>query len=114
MRRILTVPTLALTALLGSASVAQPTAEQGVNVELSSFKFTPAVLNLQLGTSYRLHLVNRSSGGHNFMAKEFFAHSTIAAEDQSKVEGGKVDVHGGEVVEIRVVPNVVGSMRREW
>jgi len=84
---------------------------QSVTVELSSFKFTPAVLTLQRGKSYRLHFVNRSSRGHNFVAEKFFATSTIAAEDQGKVVDGKVDLDGGEAADISLVPGQAGTFK---
>jgi plastocyanin len=90
--RHLMVLILALFTLSASAGSAQPT-DQGVvrplTIELSSFKFTPATLQLQRGTTYRIHFVNVSSGGHNFVAREFFAASTIAATDQGKVHDAK-------------------------
>ena len=82
-----------------------------LTVELSSFNFTPAKLTMQQGRSYRLHLSNTSSGGHNFVAKEFFAASNVVPEDRGKVVGGKVDVSGGQSVEIRLVPNTIGSYK---
>ena len=80
-----------------------------VSVELSSFKYSPSTLTLRQGTPYRLRLSNSSSGGHDFVAKDFLAVSTVAAEDGAKIHKGKIDVDGGESVEVRLVPNRAGS-----
>jgi uncharacterized cupredoxin-like copper-binding protein len=111
MCRSLLAPVLALAALCPSGTRAQLPAAQTVTVELSSFKFTPSVLTLQHGTRYRLHLVNRAKGGHDFEARAFFENSTVAPQDQGKIERGKVDLGGGDIVDIRLVPNVAGSYR---
>ncbi len=98
---------LAAAAPLGSA-VAQPAAET-VSVELSNFKFTPGQLRLQHGHTYRLHLVNASSGGHDFAAPEFFAASTVDPADQGKVKGGRVKLSGRQSVDITVTPGRAGT-----
>jgi plastocyanin len=112
--RHLMVLILALFTLSASAGSAQPT-DQGVvrplTIELSSFKFTPATLQLQRGTTYRIHFVNVSSGGHNFVAREFFAASTIAATDQGKVHDGEINLARGVAANIVLVPNRVGSFK---
>ena len=82
-----------------------------ITIELSSFKFTPASEVLQRGTVYRLHLVNISSSGHDFVAKAFFTGSTIAPEDRAKISNGGVDVAGGESVDVRLIPNLAGSFK---
>ncbi len=101
----------ALGAAMSSAQTPDWSQARSVTIELSSFKFTPATETLEHGTAYRLHLVNTSSGGHDFVAKEFFAGSTIAPEDRAKVKGGGVDVDGGESVDIRLIPNKPGSYK---
>lgn len=108
MRRPLMASALALAALCATGSLAEAPAEQTVTVELSSFKFTPATLTLQHGRNYRLHLSNTASGGHNFVAKEFFAASTVAPEDRGKIGKGRVDVARGQSIDIRLIPNTVG------
>jgi len=94
-----------------SAQPADGPGDQALTVELSSFALTPATLTLRQGTHYRLRFVNTSSGGHNFVAKEFFAASTVAADDVSKVHDGSVEVGGGKTVEVRLTPNQAGSYK---
>ncbi|GAA0296465.1 hypothetical protein GCM10009087_02790 [Sphingomonas oligophenolica] len=100
-----------LVAASGSAQSPDWSQARPLTIELSSFKFTPAATTLEHGTVYRLHLVNTSSGGHDFVAKEFFAGSTIAPEDRARVKGGSVDVDGGESVDIRLIPGAPGTYK---
>jgi uncharacterized cupredoxin-like copper-binding protein len=105
--------------LLMAALAAAPAAAQTpgwanarpLTVELSSFRFAPSAISLQHGTAYRLHLVNKSSGGHDFVAREFFAGSTIAADDRAKIRKGAIDVDGGEAVDILLIPNQTGTFK---
>ena len=82
-----------------------------LTIELSSFKFTPNSETLQRGTAYRIHFVNASSGGHDFVAKEFFAASMVAPEDRAKITNGGVDVDGNGSVDVRLIPNRTGSFK---
>ena len=84
---------------------------KSITIELSSFKFTPSSEALQRGTVYRFHFVNTSSGGHDFVAREFFAGSMIAPEDRAKITNGGVDVEGGGSVDVRLIPNRAGSFK---
>lgn len=115
MRRLML--SLMLAGALGASTMghAQAPAEasvQVVTVKLSSFRFTPSTLTLRRGTVYQLRLSNTSSGGHDFVAKEFFAASTVAPEDRAKLgRDGGVDVDSGETVTLRVVPNRPGMYK---
>ena len=113
MRRLI-LPTL-LAAVLATGMGHAQSLEWGqakpVSIELSNFKFTPAALTLQHGTAYRIHFANTSSGGHDFVAKEFFAGSTIDPEDQGKLKNGGIDLAGGEAVDIRLVVNQPGTYK---
>ena len=113
MRRLM-VSVLFAAALSASTSNAQPpewASAQTVSVELSSFKFTPATLTLQHGVVYRIRFTNMSSGGHDFVAKEFFAGANIAPEDRSKVKNGGIDVDGKDSVEVRLVAGQPGTYK---
>jgi uncharacterized cupredoxin-like copper-binding protein len=100
---------IAAIALAGAAQTPDWGRTQTITVELSSFKFVPANLVLDHGTPYRLHLVNRASGGHDFVARRFFANSTIVAEDRAEVVDGRVDLGGGDSVDVRLVPTRPGT-----
>jgi len=92
------------------AAFAQP-ASQTLTVEMSNFKFTPATLALARGRPYVLHFVNSASGGHDFVAKDFFAAATIAPEDRAKVKNGEVELSGGESADIHLVANTAGTYK---
>jgi plastocyanin len=80
-----------------------------IEVDLSNYAFAPKELHLQHGTPYVLHLVNTAGKSHNFSASEFFASSTIAPEDQSRVAKGAVELDEQQSADVRLVPNTPGS-----
>ncbi|HEX3673761.1 MAG TPA: cupredoxin domain-containing protein [Rhizomicrobium sp.] len=100
----------ATAALLAASPSFAQIAPQQVTVSLTNFAFTPDTLNLKANTAYRLHLTNDGTSGHNFTAKEFFASSTIAPADASKVDkDGEVEVPKGTSVDVTVTPAKAGS-----
>jgi uncharacterized cupredoxin-like copper-binding protein len=110
--RFITCALLVSIAAWPAAVDAQPvdwSQAQTVDVELSSFKFTPAVLSFARGVPYRLHLTNSSSGGHDFAAKELFAASTIDPEDAAKLSNGEIGLKGGQSADVRLIANRPGS-----
>jgi len=94
---------LALAVLIGvpAAVHAQPSV---VTVQLSNFKYSPAVLQLRSGVPTTLRLQNASGGGHNFTAPEFFAGARIDPKSAAFVHDGRVEVPGRSTVEINLVP----------
>lgn len=100
----------ALLAIFASgAATAQPS--QALTVEMSNFKFNPSTLTLKHGQSYVLHFVNNASGGHDFVAKEFFASSAISPEDRAKVKNGEIELSGGESADVHLVANTPGTYK---
>jgi uncharacterized cupredoxin-like copper-binding protein len=97
----LAVPILAL--LLTAAAPAG----QRIEVALSNFAFTPSTIPLVHGQSYVLHL--SSKGGHSFAAKAFFAAATLPSADRARIKDGKVELAGGESVEIRFTAPAAGD-----
>lgn len=80
-----------------------------VDVELSSFKFTPAVITLQHGRAYLLHFTNTSSGGHDFVAKDFFATAKMTPTERRVLDkGGSVELSGGEQRDVRLIAPAAG------
>ena len=88
---------------------AQVAAPRFVSVELSNFEFSPSSLTFDHGRTYRLHLTNTSSGGHDFTAPEFFADSTIYKGDREFVADGKIRLGGGQSVDITLTPQEPGT-----
>jgi len=77
---------------------------QRVEVKLSSFDFTPSTLHLRAGRPVLLHLVNTSSGGHDFTAPAFFAESQVRPQDRAALRKGSVELRGGQSVDVALVP----------
>lgn len=75
-----------------------------VEVALANFKFSPRTIHLRAGQPVRLHLVNRSGGGHDFTAREFFAAASVRPQDRSEIVDGSVEVKGRQSREIGLVP----------
>jgi uncharacterized cupredoxin-like copper-binding protein len=69
-----------------------------VPIELSSFKFTPKTITLHHGQHYVLHFSNTSGGGHDFVARSFFAAARL--DTPQSVKDGKVALDGGESADI--------------
>lgn len=101
----------ALLAVFASGAATAQGAPQVLTVEMSNFKFTPATITLTHGRAYVLHFVNNASGGHDFVAKDFFAASTIAPEDRAKVKDGEVELSGGESTDVHLVANAPGTYK---
>ena len=108
-RRIAAIALGALSLAIPGAGEAQGASPQVINVELSSFAFSPNALTFQHGRSYRLHLVNTSGGGHDFTAPEFFAASQIAPADRARVAGGKVKLAAKQTVDVTLTPERAGT-----
>lgn len=77
------------------AGPAIPQAPAVINVQLSSFKFTPRTIVLDHGRAYLMRFHNASKDGHDFSAPAFFAASRIAPEDRRMIMEGEVEVHPG-------------------
>lgn len=105
------IPLSALLAIFTSGAADAASTPQMVTVEMSNFKFTPAAFTLMRGQPYVLHFVNDASGGHDFVAKEFFAASTIDAGDRAKIRNGEVELSGGESADIHLVANSPGTYK---
>lgn len=72
------------------------------DVSLANYSFMPSAIHLRRGQPYRLHLVNTSHSGHNFSSRTFFAAAIVDPADAAKVSNGKVEVGGGQTVDVRV------------
>lgn len=96
MRALLVVP-LVLSAPL-AASAQQP---RLVEVRLSSFRFSPATIDLRAGEPVLLRLVNSAGGGHDFSAPRFFA---AAGNVSGPVRRGEVELRGHQSAEVRLTP----------
>ncbi len=80
-----------------------------IDVDLSSFKFRPETLHLKQGQAYVIAFHNSSDGGHDFVAKDFFAHATLAPVARQVVIKGEVELHGGESATVSLVAPPPGA-----
>ena len=101
--------------VLASAGAAQSGAEWGsaraLTLQLSSFKFEPSEISMEHGVAYDLRLVNLSSGGHDFASKAFFAGAQVRPDDMAKVRDGRIEVGGGESVEVHLIAPAPGTYK---
>lgn len=86
-------------AALPPAIAQAPTSTQTINV--ANYSFMPKPIQLAAGRPVTLTFVNKSGGGHNFIAKAFFANSTITA---GAAPEGKVELGGHETKSITLIP----------
>ncbi|MBC7986040.1 MAG: cupredoxin domain-containing protein [Sphingomonadaceae bacterium] len=98
MRALILLP-LILSA--SATATAQGGRAQTVEVQLSSFDFTPDTIQLHAGQPTVLHLVNNGNGGHNFSAPDFFA---AATDVSGPVREGTIEVPGHQTVDVRLTP----------
>jgi len=98
-------PLFALLFALSATAAAQPAAQPAgvpiVRVELSTFDFTPSTIRLRAGQPVILRLFNRGDRDHNFQAPLFFLQATAVS---GPVRNGKVEVPGGQTVDVRLTP----------
>jgi uncharacterized cupredoxin-like copper-binding protein len=99
-------PALLLLIPAGAAAAQAPdwAHAQRVDVELSSFAFTPSTLHLRAGRPVVLHLANSASGGHDFTAPAFFAAARLRPQDRARVGKGSIDLRGHQSAEVALVP----------
>ena len=75
-----------------------------VQVQLSSYKFTPSTVRLKAGRAYALRLVNEASQHHTFAAPEFFAAAKTAPGDADKIAKGDVELDPHQSVTVHLIP----------
>jgi len=88
-------------AVPGAAAGQQAGGAATVEVQLSSFDFTPKTIRMRAGQPVVLHLVNAGKRGHNFAAPQFF---DAAGGVSGPVQRGRVEVGGHQSVDVRLTP----------
>lgn len=94
--------------LLAPALVTAQPAPRTVEITLSSFKYTPPEVTLEHGRPYVLHFVNSANGGHDFVAKEFFAAGTLSDADRKRLGDGEIELKGGASADVSFVAPAPG------
>jgi plastocyanin len=90
---------VALSFAIATSAIAQPSVQR---IDIQNFSFMPRPIHLAAGTPVTLSFVNRSGGGHDFTAPEFFGRSTIVA---GSAAGGKIALPGHSTRMITLVPS---------
>jgi plastocyanin len=111
MATALLIATLASKPLPAWPQTLQDQPGQTITIRLSSFAFDPDRLSVPVGVPLRLHLVNESSGGHNFSAPALFAASTFPSG--APPQNGTIEVSAGSSVDVVLIPRVSGTYRFE-
>ena len=93
-----TAAVAALSLMLGAAAAAQPA---GLTILVWSYGFSPNPIHLTAGRRVTLTFVNRSGGGHDFTAHQFFASSAITAGDGRE---GEVELGPRETKSVTLIP----------
>jgi len=106
--RLATLALLAALPAATSASGQSPGSEPQIDIALSNFRFEPSTITLQHAHAYTLHFVNRASGGHDFIAKAFFAAAAVAPSDRGKIAKGGVALKGGDQADVHIVAPAAG------
>jgi len=106
MRRMLAAAlSLACMSQVPTPAFAENSAPAPVLVVLVNFSFTPSDLQLEAGKPVALRFINQGSGGHNFVAKEFFAAAAIDAETRAKLgKKGVVELAKGGSMDVTLTP----------
>ena len=99
-------PLLIATAALTLGAPVQ--APETIAITLTNFRYTPETITLRHGQPYVLRFVNGAKGGHDFVARAFFAAAAIAPEDRAKLDKGGVEVPRGATVELRLTAPAPG------
>ena len=109
MRRFpLALAALAVLCVAAPGAAAVQAAPPVVEVRLSSYDFTPSTIHLHVGQLQVLRLVGEN-GSHNFSAPALFRASRIDPASARAAHGGTIELHEGDVVEIRLTPLTAGT-----
>jgi plastocyanin len=91
--------TAALSLLIGAPAAAQPAAQ---TILVWSYGFSPHPLHLAAGRLVTLTFVNRSGGGHDFTAGQFFKSATITA---GTAGDGQIELGPHQTKSITLIPH---------
>ena len=87
--------------LCAGAADSQPVAAPVQSIALYSYGYNPNPIVLTAGKAVTLNFVNRSGGGHDFTAKNFFRSARIIS---GNVGQGEVELGGGRSASVTLVP----------
>jgi plastocyanin len=88
-----------------SATLAEPTAPVTIEIVLDDFSFAPRDLRLTADKPVILSFVNKGTGGHNFVAREFFAAAQMDEPTRAVLgKKGVVELDKGASLEVTLTP----------
>ena len=103
-RVALAMASLSLSLAFSAPLSAEP-ALAATRIVLANFSFTPSDLRLEAGKPVTLHFVNEGSGGHNFVAPEFFAAASLDEAVRSRLgKKGVVELEKGAALDVTLTP----------
>jgi uncharacterized cupredoxin-like copper-binding protein len=83
-----------------------------ITIRLSNFAFAPDRLHLRSGVPVRLHIVNDSTGNHNFSSPALFLLAS-AFPDGAPPASGKVELGPSGSEDLLFVPRATGTYKLE-
>jgi plastocyanin len=102
---LLAMSSLPLTLVTAPSPLSAQPVHQQIEIVLDNFSFAPSDLKVSAGQPVTLHFVNRGSGGHNFIAKDFFAAATMDSATRQKLgKKGVVELAKGEAMYVTLTP----------
>jgi plastocyanin len=102
---VLALACLPLSLAAASAPLAAEAAPATTRIVLANFSFTPTDLQLAADEPVTLHFVNEGSGGHNFVAPEFFAAAAMDEATRKRLgRKGVVELAKGESLSVTLTP----------
>ncbi len=104
MQRLLLAPVLLLLAAPAAAQDVDWSQVPRVEIVLANFEFSPAEIHLKAGRPVVLLLRNASPNTHAFSSRAFFKAADVRPADRRMVAGGAIDLAGGEIREVAIVP----------
>lgn len=107
-RRIVAIP-FAVSVLAAPVGMALPSPPTLVRIQLVDFRFVPSTVRLQSHTTYVLRLVNPGASEHDFAAPKFFQSTTVSADSIRKIHEGRVVLHAGETIDIKLTTGEAGG-----
>ncbi len=101
-----------LVGLVWSAPAGAAPEFETITVHLSNFRFAPDLLRLRAGVPVRLHIVNDSTGSHNFSSPALFLLAS-SFPDGAPPASAKVEVGPKGSEDVVFVPRAPGTYKVE-
>ena len=106
MKAAFSAVTIATLLLISSAQ-----AQTAIAVSMTNYAFTPGMLMLKAGQTYRIHFSNDANKSHDFCGPGLLPVVDRRAGGQGQARGrtSEVELEGGQAVDITLTPNRAGT-----